>query len=179
MKQSTGLIIAAGVTALVMACAGTAAFGFAAVRAVDRASSGRTQQEQQTQQAQPAQPAGPSVQMDQGPAQPAQTQQTQQTQQAQPNVRLSTDQAVSIAMRMARGATLLETPQVVSLRGGVQAYEVKLDVGTLYIDANTGRLLGATRPQNPPSQNNHGGQREQENRAAIFENNEQEHEEND
>ncbi|HQZ99108.1 MAG TPA: PepSY domain-containing protein, partial [Thermoflexales bacterium] len=178
MKQSTGLLIAAGVTAIVMACAGTTAAGIAAINAVDRASSAQERQQpaQNAPQAAP-QPNGPVVELDQGTAVPTQTQNAQPTVQT---TRLSSDEAVAIAMRLARGASLLETPALVTLRRNVQAYEIKLDVGTLYIDANTGRLLGVTRPQNPqPTPGSH-GERENENTHTAFKNySEQEHNEND
>lgn len=171
MKQSTGLLIAAGFTAIVMACAGTTVAGIAAINAVDAASSAQRQQPQTAPQAAP-QPKGPVVELEQNAAQNAPT--TAQT------TRLSADEAVAIAMRLARGASLLETPALVTLRRNVQAYEIKLDVGTLYIDANTGRLLGVTRPQNPPPTPGSRGARDNENKSTSFENDkEQEHDEND
>lgn len=175
MKQSTGLLIAAGFTAIVMACAGTAVAGIAAINAVDAASSAQRQQPQTVPQAAPQaapQPKGPVVELEQSAAQDVPP--TAQT------TRLSADEAVAIAMRLARGATLLETPTLVTLRRNVQAYEIKMDVGTLYIEANTGRLLGVTRPQNPPPTPGSRGARENENKSTSFENDkEQEHDEND
>jgi hypothetical protein len=56
------------------------------------------------------------------------------------SVRLSADQAAQIALNAAPGATLTNTPDLVSFQGTV-AFEVILNHGTIYVDANTGQVL--------------------------------------
>lgn len=162
MKQSTGLLIAAGVTVIVMACAGAAVVGFVAVKSVDGAVAA---QKQPPADPTAPQPTGPVIELEQGTVAPTQSQSAQPTPQT---TRLSADEAVAIATRLARGATLQEPPTLVTLRRNIQAFEVKLDVGTLYIDANTGRLLGVTRPQNPPATPGSRGGRDPQNQTSVF-----------
>ena len=73
--------------------------------------------------------------------QPAATQNDPQSQ-AAPSYAITPQAAGQIALRLARGAVLQGDPQLVDLQG-TPAYEVVLDRGTLYIDANSGRLLYA------------------------------------
>ncbi len=72
-----------------------------------------------------------------------------------PLARLSADQAAQIALNVVPNGTLTRTPELVSYQG-TTAYEVLLGQGTLYVDANSGKILynGAT-----ASANNRGGQR--------------------
>ncbi len=53
---------------------------------------------------------------------------------------LSPARAIWIAMNMAPGSALMKEPELVVFQGAL-AYEVVLDQGTLYIDANTGQIL--------------------------------------
>lgn len=64
---------------------------------------------------------------------------------APPAYPISPDAAAGIALGAAPGATLTRAPELVSFQGMV-AYEVVLDRGTVYVDANNGQLLynGAT-----------------------------------
>lgn len=57
-----------------------------------------------------------------------------------PSVALSPARAIWIAMNAAPGSALIKEPELVLFQG-VLAYEVVLDQGTLYIDANTGQIL--------------------------------------
>ncbi len=59
---------------------------------------------------------------------------------AAPQVKLTPRGAMSAAVLAAPGATVLRTPELVDFRGTV-AYEVKLDVGLIYVDANSGAVL--------------------------------------
>lgn len=53
---------------------------------------------------------------------------------------LSPARALWIAMNMAPGSALMKEPELVFFQGAL-AYEVVLDQGILYIDANTGQIL--------------------------------------
>ena len=55
---------------------------------------------------------------------------------------LSAEQVADIALRAARGATLIQLPALVDYRGQA-VYQVLLDVGTLYIDPYNGSILAA------------------------------------
>lgn len=60
---------------------------------------------------------------------------------------VSSRRAALIALRAAPGASLLETPSLVSFQGGV-AYEVQLDSGLVYIDAFSGQVVyNGTKPK--------------------------------
>jgi uncharacterized membrane protein YkoI len=52
----------------------------------------------------------------------------------------SLQQAATIALQAEPGAVLLKPPELVNFQG-VVAYEVVLDLGIIYIDANTGEIL--------------------------------------
>jgi uncharacterized membrane protein YkoI len=67
-------------------------------------------------------------------------QQAPVAQQAPATYAVSGDTAARIALRAARGATLTRAPELVSFQG-VAAYEVTLDRGTIYVDANSGQVL--------------------------------------
>ena len=54
--------------------------------------------------------------------------------------KVSPDVAAQFVLSVASGASLQADPELVDLNGRV-AYEVVLDVGTVYVDANTGRVL--------------------------------------
>lgn len=53
---------------------------------------------------------------------------------------ISADTAVAIVLTTVRGATLQSPPEIVDYMGAV-AYEVSLDRGLVYVDANTGKIL--------------------------------------
>ena len=55
-------------------------------------------------------------------------------------VAVSPDMAVAIAQAAAPGASLSRQPELVLFQGTV-AYEVALDRGTVYVDADSGRVL--------------------------------------
>ena len=65
---------------------------------------------------------------------------------------LSVAQAQDIALSLAPGARLTKTPEVVSYQGA-SAYEVVLNVGTLYINAQTGAILGTKAAGSAPATN--------------------------
>ena len=56
------------------------------------------------------------------------------------NYPVSADQAGQIALNAAPGASLLATPTLVNLNGTV-AYQVRLNMGLVYVDANSGQVL--------------------------------------
>jgi uncharacterized membrane protein YkoI len=58
----------------------------------------------------------------------------------QPKYNVTSEQAASIALQAEKGATLLKQPELVSYQEAV-AYEVTLDRGMVYVDANTGKVL--------------------------------------
>ncbi len=59
--------------------------------------------------------------------------------------KLTAAQAAQIALNVVPNGTVTRTPELVSYQG-TTAYEVVLNQGTLYVDANTGKILynGAT-----------------------------------
>jgi uncharacterized membrane protein YkoI len=59
---------------------------------------------------------------------------------AAPTYAVAPDMAVTIALGAAPGATLTRQPDLVSFQGTV-AYEVLLDRGAVYVDANSGQVL--------------------------------------
>jgi uncharacterized membrane protein YkoI len=59
---------------------------------------------------------------------------------AEPQASISPARAIWIAMNAAPGSALMKEPELVLFQGAL-AYEVVLDQGTLYIDANTGQIL--------------------------------------
>ena len=67
------------------------------------------------------------------------------------NVQLTPDQAAAVAMGIAPNATLIRAPELVNFQGTV-AYEVGLNQGNVYVDANSGKVLlnsGATNSAAP------------------------------
>lgn len=52
------------------------------------------------------------------------------------------DQAASLALTLAPRAKLMQPPQLVNFQG-TAAYEVVLNVGTVYLDASSGQVLAA------------------------------------
>ena len=79
------------------------------------------------QPAQPAaQPQQPAAQADAAPA--------------QPTFAVTPEVAAEIALGAAPRATLVRLPDLVSFQGAV-AYEVVLDSGSVYVDANSGQVL--------------------------------------
>ena len=85
----------------------------------------------------PAQPQQAAVEPE--PAQPP-TQPTLPPAPPAPTYAVSADQAAAIALAAAPGATLARQPELVSFQGAA-AYEVALDQGMVYVDANTGQIL--------------------------------------
>ncbi len=59
---------------------------------------------------------------------------------AAPTDAVSAPAAAQAALALAPGATLTSRPEVVSYRG-TAAYEVRLDRGTVYVDAGSGQIL--------------------------------------
>jgi uncharacterized membrane protein YkoI len=57
-----------------------------------------------------------------------------------PAVVFSPEQAANIALQTAPGAALLSIPALVNFQG-VMAYQVSLNAGIVYIDANSGQVL--------------------------------------
>ncbi len=55
---------------------------------------------------------------------------------------ISADSAAQVALNLAPGAQLLGTPELVNFQGAM-AYEVLLNAGTVYVDANSGQPLHA------------------------------------
>lgn len=58
---------------------------------------------------------------------------------------LTPEQAALVAQVAAPGASLLAQPELVDLQG-VSAYEVRLDRGTVYVDASGGKIIAGTLP---------------------------------
>ncbi len=76
-------------------------------------------------------------------------------------VALSSQQAAQVAMNLVPGASLTRTPELVNYNGTV-AYEVILNQGTLYVDANSGQVLNApAQPSNGSGRFGRDGGREQ------------------
>jgi uncharacterized membrane protein YkoI len=78
-------------------------------------------------------PPAPVARPLQAAAQPAPTTPT-------PTYAISADAAAAIALGAVPGTALARTPELVSFQGMV-AYEVLLDRGTVYLDANSGLIL--------------------------------------
>lgn len=114
MPQRTALTLALGLTAFTLVILGGVIMAFGS-----RANPVAAQTEHQAVQVE-AQPA----------AAPA----------PQPPTRLSPDQATLIAVAAAQGGTISGPPELVLFRGTL-AYEVSLDRGVVYIDADAGTVL--------------------------------------
>jgi uncharacterized membrane protein YkoI len=82
---------------------------------------------------------------------------------ASANYPVAPDIAAAIALNNAPGAVLLATPELVDFQG-VVAYEVRLDRGLVYVDANNGQVLynGANVPAPSSGGGGGGGGGEQE-----------------
>jgi uncharacterized membrane protein YkoI len=67
---------------------------------------------------------------------------------ATPSVALTPEEAMSAAIITVPGATILSIPELVNYQG-IVAYEVKLNLGVMYIDASNGAVLynGTVQPQ--------------------------------
>jgi uncharacterized membrane protein YkoI len=74
-------------------------------------------------------------------------------------VKLTPNQAAQIALRSTPRATLVRAPELVNFQGTV-AYEVILNQGTVYVDANSGKILSAV--ANSSTASNPRGERRQE-----------------
>lgn len=62
---------------------------------------------------------------------------------SKPQTALNADQASQVALNMAPGARVANPPDLVNFQGTV-AYEITLDQGVVYVDANNGRVLSST-----------------------------------
>lgn len=71
---------------------------------------------------------------------------------------ISVDRAATLALAAFRGSIVLKPPELVNFKGKM-AYEVTLSVGLLYVDAFTGKRLGfyPTPAPQPPQDNGAGG----------------------
>jgi len=99
----------------------------------------------------------------------------------QSSTRLTPDQAAQIAAKVVPNAQLVRTPELVNLQGTL-AYEVVLNQGVVYIDANTGAVLfnGANAPANAPqssTSNNQGYQEHKEKKEHDEHKEKKEHDE--
>ncbi|MFN8505767.1 peptidase [Kouleothrix sp.] len=77
-----------------------------------------------------------------------------------PQYALAAGQAADIALAAAPGGQLARAPELVDFEGTI-AYEVVLDIGTIYVDANSGQVLynGAAQIAAQPSgRGDHGGE---------------------
>lgn len=79
------------------------------------------------------------------------------------STKFNADQAAQIAVNTSPRSTLTTAPELVSYQGAV-AYEVKLNNATLYIDANTGKVLANSNSNltSTRTQNTRSGEREHE-----------------
>jgi uncharacterized membrane protein YkoI len=68
---------------------------------------------------------------------------------AQPTYPISTEQAQTIALSLANGATLTKPAELVRYQG-TPAYEVIFDRGAVYVDAQSGAVLASTLTQPQP-----------------------------
>lgn len=110
------------------------------------------QLEQQFQAAQAAQSA--SAPIAEAAAQPAQRPRVRPTPaQPQPAIQaaLTPQRALEIALIAAPGAVAQRMPELVDFQGAV-AYEVLLNAGTMYVDANSGAILYNSVAVQPPPQ---------------------------
>jgi uncharacterized membrane protein YkoI len=73
----------------------------------------------------------------------------QQSAPAQPTYPISTEQAQTIALSLANGATLTKPAELVRYQG-TPAYEVIFDRGAVYVDAQSGAVLASTLTQPQP-----------------------------
>ncbi len=69
---------------------------------------------------------------------------------AQPSTALSAEQAQTIALNMAPRAKVTKAPELVSYQG-TAAYEVILDLGAVYVDAQSGAILASSVASNVPN----------------------------
>ena len=129
MKRRTGLMIAAALTAFILVFIGAVARLF-----TPDSSAPAQAAAQEVEAAQP--PAALSAPASESAA-------TSAPAQAYP---ISPDQASQQASTVAPpGAQMLRAPELVDYNGTV-AYEVPFDGGNVYVDANTGQVLGSTLP---------------------------------
>jgi uncharacterized membrane protein YkoI len=74
----------------------------------------------------------------------------QQSAPAQPTYPISTEQAQTIALSLANGATLTKPAELVRYQG-TPAYEVIFDRGAVYVDAQSGAVIASTLTQPQPA----------------------------
>jgi uncharacterized membrane protein YkoI len=145
MKQKHALVLAAALTAVVLAVIGGLVTRLAspATAAADPLQDPTVQALLQAREAEyqkallQANQQLEQAYQQQGRAQPDPAQQTATAADA-PTV--SADQAATIARDLVPGAALMKQPELVVFEG-TPAYEVVLDQGTFYVDANSGRVL--------------------------------------
>ncbi len=80
---------------------------------------------------------------------------------------LSPDVAAQIALNVAPGASVTRTPELVSYNGTV-AYEVLLDQGKVYVDANNGKVLSNSVQQTTGGCGQFGGREGSEHEPGGF-----------
>jgi hypothetical protein len=139
MKQRTALLVSAVLTAFVLVLVGAVVRQFSApanVAQADAPATGAaTGEAPVTWQAAPDAATPPS--------------------QSYP---VSPEQAAQIALAAVPNAQLLRNPELVDYNGTV-AYEVALDAGNMYVDANSGQLLNTltvTGPSHEEEEHHHG-----------------------
>ena len=86
------------------------------------------------------------------------------------SVKLSADQAAQIALNAVPGATLTRTPELVGFQGTV-AYEVLLNQGAVYVDANGGQIIfnGAIASNSAPTGSTRGERHRDGGANQLFE----------
>ncbi len=150
MTQRMTLLIAGAITAFMLVLIG----GVAVTVASKPAAASQTEVQGQVQSV-------PTVSVPAAGAQPAPTTQT---------ATLSPDLAAQVALNVVQGAALTRTPDLVDYQGTL-AYEVLLDQGTVYVNANTGGILynGAAQIISAPVQNGLSGRYEHEHEGGEHE----------
>ncbi len=150
MTQRMTLLIAGAITAFMLVLIG----GVAVTVASKPAAASQTEVQGQVQSAS-------TVSVPTAGAQPAPATQT---------ATLSPDVAAQVALNVVQGAALTRTPELVDYQGTL-AYEVLLDQGTVYVNANTGGILynGAAQIISAPAQNGLSGGYEREHEGREHE----------
>jgi uncharacterized membrane protein YkoI len=90
----------------------------------------------------------------------------QQSAPAQPTYPISTEQAQTIALSLANGATLTKPAELVRYQG-TPAYEVIFDRGAVYVDAQSGAVIASTLTQPQPATTQQGITADQAAQIAI------------
>ena len=90
----------------------------------------------------------------------------QQSAPAQPTYPISTEQAQTIALSLANGATLTKPAELVRYQG-TPAYEVIFDRGAVYVDAQSGAVIASTLTQPQPATTQQGITADQAAQIAV------------